>query len=351
MKNLSLIFILFIIPFIGCSQPSIKHSQSNEIDTNSKEIEELERKLAVEDSSASAIIDGLKQHLGNDPDSFEDYLRPQSKELIDINERYVDINKKLSEKAKRSAELVYKGQGELLMSYGGDKIRVFVVNVDSSEVELHLSGNPKSKIKDNNFKAIMDVVGQDSLLMITNAGMFTPSYEPEGFYLDKTKISFPIDLERKSGGLNFYLQPNGVFAIESKKGPQIYKTEDFKVALADTINTFVIGTQSGPMLVYPQGEHTIINPEFKKGSPNKKIRSAVAINKQHPSIVIFAISKRDMNFYDFSSFLKDNLGATYALFLDGAISQMYTGPGDSNCIHQGFGPMLSVKRKSTSGKK
>jgi uncharacterized protein YigE (DUF2233 family) len=350
MRILLIAIGFFFLPFIGCSQPSIKHSQSNEIESTSKEIEELERKLAVEDSSASAIIDGLKQHVGKDPDSFEDYLRPQSKELIEINERYVDINKKLSEKAKRSGELVYKGQGELLMSYGGDKIRIFIANVDSSDIELHLSGNPKSKIKDNNFKAVMDVVGQDSLLMITNAGMFTPSYEPEGFYLDKNKISYPIDLEKKPD-LNFYMQPNGVFAIESKKGPQIYKSEDFKQALADSTNSYVIATQSGPMLVYPQGEHTIINPEFKKGSPNKKIRSAVAINKQHPSIVIFAVSKREMNFYDFSMFLKENLGVSYALFLDGAISKMYTGLGDSNCIHQGFGPMLSVKRKPTSGKK
>ena len=237
------------------------------------------------------------------------------------------------------------------MSYRSQKVRVFVVNSDSSDIDLHLSGNQKSKIKNNNFKAVMDVVGQDSLLMITNAGMFTPTYEPEGFYRDKNKIVYPIDLERKPGGLNFYLQPNGVFAIESKKGPQIYKTDDFSVALADTNNTFLIGTQSGPMLVYPQGEHTIINPEFKKGSSNLNIRSAVAINKDYPNIVIFVISKGKMNFYDLSSFLKDNLGATYALFLDGAISQMYTGPGDGNCINQDFGPMLSVKRKSTSGKK
>jgi uncharacterized protein YigE (DUF2233 family) len=340
-----------MIPFIGCSQSSIKHSQSNEIDTNSKKIEELERQRASEDTSAAIILERLRQSLGNDKNTFKDNLKSESEELIKINERYISLNKDLSEKLNLTEELAYEEQGELLMSYRGQKIRVFVVNSDSSDIDLHLSGNAKSKIKDNNFKAVMDVVGQDSLLMITNAGMFTPSYDPEGYYLDKKMISYPIDLERKSNGLNFYLEPNGVFAIESKKGPQIYKTEDFKVALADTNNTFVIGTQSGPMLVYPEGERSIINPKFTKGSTNLNIRSAVAINKDYPNMVIFAISKREINFYDFSSFLKDNLGATYALFLDGAISEMYTGPGDSNCIHRGFGPMLSVKRKSTSGKK
>jgi uncharacterized protein YigE (DUF2233 family) len=64
-----------------------------------------------------------------------------------------------------------------------------------------------------------------------------------------------------------------------------------------------------------------INPNFKKGSTNVNIRSGVGYMSS--SKVVFIISNEEINFYDFAKVFKDCFGCTDALYLDGAISQMY----------------------------
>jgi uncharacterized protein YigE (DUF2233 family) len=52
-----------------------------------------------------------------------------------------------------------------------------------------------------------------------------------------------------------------------------------------------------------------------------------------------------MNFYDFSLLYKTWLGCETALFLDGAISEMYTGSQDKGVINNLYGPMICVRKK------
>jgi uncharacterized protein YigE (DUF2233 family) len=87
----------------------------------------------------------------------------------------------------------------------------------------------------------------------------------------------------------------------------------------------------------------IIHPKFNYGSKNKNIRSGVGIMEN--GNVVFAISRNLVNFHDFATFFRDVLNCENALYLDGAISEMYL--YDLAPEHNGghFGPMISVIKK------
>ena len=144
---------------------------------------------------------------------------------------------------------------------------------------------------------------------VTNGGIYTDQYTPEGLYIENYKVISELNL--KSGDGNFYLEPNGVFYIEGGIA-KIKSSKDFiyneKIEYA---------VQSGPILI-KEGQ---INKKFKKDSKSKKIRSAVGLNKDNK--VFFLLSKREMTFYDFSEYALKNLGCIDLLFLDGTISKMY----------------------------
>ena len=57
-------------------------------------------------------------------------------------------------------------------------------------------------------------------------------------------------------------------------------------------------TQSGPMLVI-DGQ---IHAAFKEGSSNLNIRNGVGI--LHDNRVVFAMSKKEINFYDFAKYFQ-----------------------------------------------
>ncbi len=120
-----------------------------------------------------------------------------------------------------------------------------------------------------------------------------------------------MPLDTTSGYGNFYLKPNGVFAITKDGIPIICKTDDF--TNADNIN---YATQSGPMLVI-DGQ---IHPAFRHGSPNLNIRNGVGLLPGNK--IVFAMSKKEINFHDFAVYFR-NLGCKNALYLDGLVSRTY----------------------------
>ena len=66
----------------------------------------------------------------------------------------------------------------------------------------------------------------DSVLMITNGGMYTPKNEAEGLLISNQKEIEPIDLGTSKQMLNFYMMPNGVFYINENKA-YIEETNQF----------------------------------------------------------------------------------------------------------------------------
>jgi uncharacterized protein YigE (DUF2233 family) len=172
-------------------------------------------------------------------------------------------------------------------------------------------------------------------IMITNGGMFDPDYSPHGLLICNHKVYKKLDT-RTAKNANFYLQPNGVFFIEGGKYA-VLSTKVFQEKYPDLKDKHPdFATQSGPMLVIDDS----INSAFTKGSPNINIRSGVGILPNGNPIFIIC---RDINFHDFAALFKDKFGCRSALFLDGAISEMFVGSQEEQKLADyNFGPIIAV---------
>ena len=166
------------------------------------------------------------------------------------------------------------------------------------------------------------------LLFSTNGGMYKKDNSPQGLFIENKIVKSEIDTANGNG--NFYLKPNGVFYLTTDKNPMICKTEDF-------VNNGKIkyATQSGPMLVI-DGE---IHAAFKKNSTNLNIRNGVGILPNNQ--IVFAISKKEINFYDFAEYFK-KLGCKNALYLDGFVSRTYLPEKNWKQIDGNFGVIIGV---------
>lgn len=166
------------------------------------------------------------------------------------------------------------------------------------------------------------------LLFSTNGGMYKKDNSPQGLYIENTITKTEIDTSNGNG--NFYLKPNGVFYLTTDKNPIICKTEDF-------VNNGKIkfATQSGPMLVIDGEIHTAL----KKNSTNLNIRNGVGILPNNQ--IVFAISKKEINFYDFAEYFK-KLGCKNALYLDGFVSRTYLPEKNWKQIDGNFGVIIGV---------
>jgi uncharacterized protein YigE (DUF2233 family) len=137
-----------------------------------------------------------------------------------------------------------------------------------------------------------------------------------------------LDTTRAAG--NFYLKPNGVFYLTTKKTAKICTTENFR-----NNKNIEYATQSGPMLII-DGQ---IHPDFKKGSANLNIRNGVGILPD--GNIVFVLSKKEINFYDFASYFK-SLGCKNALYLDGFVSRAYAPSQNWIQTDGNFGALFAV---------
>jgi uncharacterized protein YigE (DUF2233 family) len=171
----------------------------------------------------------------------------------------------------------------------------------------------------------------EELVFAMNGGMYMENRHPLGLFIEDGVVKRKLNEAKGTG--NFYLMPNGVFYIRSNGEGYICKTSDF--ALNETI---VYATQSGPMLVV-EGK---INSAFTKGSSNVNIRNGVGILPDNK--IIFAISKSEVNLYDFAEFFLSK-GCKNALYLDGYISKMYCPENNMTSLDGDFGVILGVSKK------
>ncbi len=148
------------------------------------------------------------------------------------------------------------------------------------------------------------------LIFAMNAGMFDENQRPIGLYIEDGGQS--KKLNRRGGGGNFHLKPNGVFYVKDGK-PAVVETEAF--AKSGVKPDFA--TQSGPMLVI-NGK---IHPKFSATGTSRKLRNGVGVDDTGK--VTFVISDNAVTFWEFASLFKDDLKATNALFFDGTVSSLY----------------------------
>lgn len=170
----------------------------------------------------------------------------------------------------------------------------------------------------------------ENLKFITNGWIFSEKFEPLWLYIENKKIISTINTD--NGEWNFYIKPNGIFYIEENQA-KIIKTDKYEY---NSQISFAI--QSWPLLVIQNK----INSSFDIKSKNKFIRSGVGTDDKWN--VIFAISNQAVTFYEFASLFKDKLNCKNALYLDGAISEMYI-PGYREDTKEEFGVMIWILEK------
>jgi uncharacterized protein YigE (DUF2233 family) len=209
---------------------------------------------------------------------------------------------------------------------------VFVVPMHKNRVKLYWKDDIGFPLR--NFQALKDFLenSNQQLVFAMNAGMYAPPPQnaPVGLYVEAGMTLMPL-VQRDTGYGNFFLQPNGVFALNDTAAivcvKNAYESLNMRVTYA---------TQSGPMLVIDGQLH----PAFKPASTSLYIRNGVGVTADKK--IVFAISNVPVNFYDFATLFKDKFHCTNALYLDGAISKMYLPQANRLQVDGELGPMIVI---------
>ena len=163
--------------------------------------------------------------------------------------------------------------------------------------------------------------GGERLLFATNAGLYERVDSATGLLVADGRTY--SRLNRGAGPpnpcavANFYCPPNGVFFVAGGRAA-VLSTADFARRSGAAPR---IATQSGPMLVR-RGQPA---RAFPPDSRSRLVRNGVGVRAD--GTVVFAIADRGVTFHHFATAFRDVLRCSDALFLDGTISQLYTGPG------------------------
>ena len=214
-------------------------------------------------------------------------------------------------------------------AYNGHSYTVCGFDVQTEHVELF--NLDQNDIPLGNFDRLSQKLKTDgkTLIFAMNAGMYDQNLRPIGLYVENGAEA--KKLNRRNGGGNFHLKPNGVFYIAGGKAG-VMETEAF--AKSGIQPDFA--TQSGPMLVI----NNKIHPRLSPTGTSFKIRNGVCVVDDH--MAMFAISNDPVGFYDFASLFKDQLGCKNALFLDGSISSLYSSELSGVGGYVPIGPMVGV---------
>lgn len=227
-----------------------------------------------------------------------------------------------------------RGPGEIELKKAS--YRFYIADLNTDEVYIH---NNNKKRGGQSIKDIINLLGKEhkDALMVTNGGMYTPEFAAQGLLVENYRELRKLDTLKpdNKNNLNFYIQPNGVFYIDSA-GFYISTTDEY----IESLKKPMFATQSGPMLI-SNGKKNI---HFRNGSSNINIRSGVGLIGKDK--VVFVISDSRVNFYDFASVFEDIFNCRNALYLDGAISRMYiSGKARPNTPdEENFGPMISITK-------
>jgi len=175
-------------------------------------------------------------------------------------------------------------------------------------IELVLDGRGGHPLR--SFADLESHVPEDRLVLAMNAGMFDDAGQPVGLLVVDGRERHAIN--RNDGPGNFHLQPNGVFSGSGKdwrvETTDAYAARDAKPAFA---------TQSGPMLVIDGKLH----PDFAEDSESRHFRNGVGVDAKR--LVHFVISDDLVSFGKFARFFRDAAKTPDALYLDGAVSQLW----------------------------
>jgi uncharacterized protein YigE (DUF2233 family) len=172
----------------------------------------------------------------------------------------------------------------------------------------------------------------EKLACASNAGIYGKDLRPLGLYVEYKRIFRHLNT-RKEGYGNFYVQPNGVFWI-TQTGAHIGTTDEVQSNWDQIVAEIRFAIQSGPILFSANK----INPIFTQGSENRLVRNGICVKSD--TEFALAKSRYPINFYDFATVLRDEVGCRDGLYLDGSISELF--PFEKPLRRADFGPMIGV---------
>ena len=210
----------------------------------------------------------------------------------------------------------------------------YVVNTKQANLKFYWKDDTNKPIRSIQNLQKHAAARCETLLFATNGGMYKPDNAPQGLYIEEGKELRPIDLRKEEYG-NFYMQPNGVFFIDTNNIARIVVSDVFKDTLASQTR---FATQSGPMAII-DGQ---INKKFGPEATSKYIRSGVGIINE--GTIVFLISNQPVRFYDFASVFLNSFQCKNALYLDGAISKMYLPELGRFETGGNFGPIIGITK-------
>ncbi len=168
-----------------------------------------------------------------------------------------------------------------------------------------------------------------------NAGMYDEEGNAIGLLIERGKRLHRIN--RRGGGGNFGLLPNGVFLVRDNGEAEVVATTAFEPS-----DDIAFATQSGPMLVIDGKLH----PAFEPDGESRNIRNGVGIAPDGNPV--FAISEDIVSFGKFARLFRDELKAENALYLDGSVSSLWDPANGRRDARAPLGPMVIVFRPSAS---
>jgi len=212
-----------------------------------------------------------------------------------------------------------------------DGSRFTVCDPGSARIEIVAAGAGEAPVRQ--FSDLEALLGRRSgqVVFAMNAGMYDEAGRPIGLAIVAGKQKHAIN--RRKGGGNFHLMPNGVFYGTGGEW-HVHTTGDF----ADSVtNRPEFATQSGPMLVIDGKLH----PEFDNDGDSKKTRNAVGVDAQGRAH--FVISEAPVSFGKLARYYRDVLKTPNALFLDGTVSQLWDPARERMDEGYPLGPFLVVE--------
>ena len=208
-----------------------------------------------------------------------------------------------------------------------EEVRFTVCNPGNGRLELVAAARNEPPIRQlaDLETSLGSKAGQVAFAM--NAGMYDEDGRPIGLAVVEGRQVRAIN--RRKGGGNFHLMPNGVFQVYRDGRAEIVTSERWQAS-----PTVRIATQSGPMLVIDGRLH----PAFSHDGTSRHIRNGVGIAAD--GTALFVISDGDVSLGKFARFFRDELKCRNALFFDGAVSALWDPANGRRDLTVPLGPLI-----------
>jgi len=187
------------------------------------------------------------------------------------------------------------------------------------------------------FAALEQALGgrANQVAFAMNGGMFDQEGAPIGLMIQDGRQLHAIN--RRAGGGNFHLLPNGVFLVRTDGKAEVVPTDRFQPS-----PDIAFATQSGPMLLIDGKVH----PRFDQDGSSRYVRNGVSIGPDGKPQ--FVISEGEVSFGTMARFIRDRLHGRNALYFDGSVSSLWDPANHRMDSAYEIGPMVIAFRPSAA---